>query len=144
MEELSQPSPKIEYPIPIIGAPTDFATVPPAPHGGKDWIWQEGNNNVGEDNIVLKTNYIGDGRVTLTLTQDGGKWWKGITYKEWEILAVDPNRTHASSKFDVNYINNLDFGFSKAKALGIHTWMYPIRNVFQASYEYVFYWQRDH
>jgi len=111
----------------------------PPVEGG--YIFDEGNNDMGEDNIVLTRTYTGDGKVTLTLTQETGKWWKGITKGEWEVMAVGDSRTYASSKFNPGDIDG--FGFSKAKTFGIHTWMYAIKNSFEASYEYHFHWERD-
>jgi hypothetical protein len=113
--------------------------MPPVPGG---WEFKEGDNNTGEDNIRLTTHYTGDGKVTLTLTQSKGKWWKGITKGQWEVVAVEGDRTDASSKFSKPEDLN-GFGFSKAKAFGVHTWMYAIKNTFQINYEYVFHWERD-
>jgi hypothetical protein len=116
--------------------------MPPIPKDG-GFVFEEGDNDMGEDNIRMTVNYTGDGKVTLTLTQDSGKWWKGITSGQWEMHAVQDDRTYSSGKYDESYINGLDFGFSKAKFLGVHTWMYGIKNQFQAGYEYVFHWERD-
>jgi hypothetical protein len=114
----------------------------PIPQDG-GFIFGEGDNDMGEDTIRMTTNYTGDGKVTLTLTQDKGKWWKGITSGQWEMHAVQDDRTYSSGKYDESYINNLGFGFSKGKLFGVHTWMYGIKNKFQADYEYVFHWERD-
>jgi hypothetical protein len=101
-------------------------------------------NDLGEDDrIGLSKRFVGGGQVVLVLSSKV-TWWKGICNGNWEMLSTqDARMGPQSGRFTETDL--IGAGLYKAKAFGVHTYMYPLRveGGLVPGYEYHFTWIKD-
>jgi hypothetical protein len=104
-----------------------------------------GVNDLIEDRIRLEVRWVGGNKVVLVLSSEV-TWWKGICNGNWEMLATqDARKGPVRGSFTVAEI--IGAGLYKAKTLGVHSYMYPLRVSppwgLQPGNEYHFTWLKD-
>lgn len=112
----------------------------------KDGYFVPGTNDTDEDIIELSVKYVGggDGAVLVLTSAPNITWWKGICKGQWEMLATQDDRHGPQTgRFPLSDLDGA--GVYKAKFLGVHTYMYPLKVAggFENGYEYHFNWVKD-